>query len=162
MESSACKIVGHVEYNGEAPRPIGVQVPSYSPLRNPEFRQSAVSSVILVPPLCVCSILSLRRSQIYNHLRLAFWSPPLLSSKLSWVLNRSSFVLRSSLSLSLSKQVPSLPTVFLPQPPSRALSSGLSPSFFIFPSRCRTTLEALSLSLYSRIQRCRGLFYEFS
>lgn len=161
MESSACKIVGHVEYNGEAPRPIGVQVPSYSPLRNPEFRQSAVSSVILVPPLCVCSILSLRRaSQIYNHLRLAFWSPPLLSSKLSWVLNRSSFVLRSS--LSLSKQVPSLPTVFLPQPPSRALSSGLSPSFFIFPSRCRTTLEALSLSLYSRIQRCRGLFYEFS
>lgn len=52
----------------------------------------------------MCSILSLRRaSQIYNHLRLAFWSPPLLSSKLSWVLNRSSFVLRSSLSLSRSR-----------------------------------------------------------
>lgn len=96
----------------------------------------------------MCSILSLRRSQIYNHLRLAFWSPPLLSSKLSWVLNRSSFVLRSSLSLSLSR---SRSRLYLPcSSPSLLLAPFRLASlllFLFFPPAARPLLRP-SLSLF--------------
>lgn len=90
----------------------------------------------------MCSILSLRRSQIYNHLRLAFWSPPLLSSKLSWVLNRSSFVLRSSLSLSRPYLPCSSPSLLLA--PFRLASLLL---FLFFPPAAGPLLRP-SLSLF--------------
>lgn len=72
MESSACKIVGYVGYNGEVLVQLGVQVPSplYSPHRNPEFRQSAVSSdvfVLFIAREILPNNLLLCRQQIYNQ-----------------------------------------------------------------------------------------------
>lgn len=72
MESSACKIVGHVEYNGEALVQLGFKClprrthPSGTP--NSGSQLFLAMSLFLLARGCPGS-LSLYRTRIYNHPR---------------------------------------------------------------------------------------------
>lgn len=110
MESSACKIVGHVEYNGEALVQLGFKC---LPRRtHPSGTPNSGSQLFLAISLSLCSrrgSLASSRFVVGRHIiTRGLWalSRFLVTAsslfQLSWVLNRSSFVVSSSLPLSLS------------------------------------------------------------
>ena len=88
MESSACKIVGHVEYNGEALVQLGFKC--LSRRTHPSGTPNSGSQLFLAMSLSLLPRGSLAASRfvvgryIINEgltdLCLAFWSPPFLST----------------------------------------------------------------------------------
>lgn len=181
MESSACKIVGHVEYNGEALVQLGFKC---LPRRtHPSGTPNSGSQLFLAISLSHCSrrasslsILSLCRRYIITR---GLQSSVSLSGhrlfSLPAQLDLKLFVFRCSLlsplTISFFLRVVLSFTYDLPpsQPPSRALWSGLRPSllfsllFLLFSPAVGPLLgpppPPLSLSLCT--QRCRDYFMSF-